>query len=107
MFCSNCGKPFATDANFCSSCGAVIARQFSGAREARITRPRIPRMLAGVCSGIAIYYGWDIALVRILLVVFTIITGGLGIILYVIAWILMPDALYALPVNSQRQESPV
>lgn len=96
MFCPQCGNQAAPDARFCSSCGAAVTAQHVASR-GRIVRPRSPRMIAGVCSGVAIHYGWDIALVRILLVVFTFLTGGLGILLYIAAWVILPDALYALP----------
>ena len=107
-FCPNCGKQFAPDANFCSACGAVASGQ-PGAptHQARIVRPRSPRMIAGVCSGFAIYYGWDVALVRILFAVFTCFTSGFGILLYIAAWVIMPDAPYALPTGNQHQGNPV
>ena len=103
MFCPHCGRQFAPDANFCSACGASGARAYAAA--ARIVRPRHPRMLAGVCSGIAIHYGWDITLVRVLLAVITFITVGTGVLFSVAAWIILPDALYALP-PSARQNYP-
>ncbi len=96
MFCPVCGKQSATDANFCSSCGAAAVTQPVAAR-ARIVRPRSPRMIAGVCSGLAIHYGWDVALTRILVCVFTILTSGLGLLCYLAAWILVPEAPFAVP----------
>ena len=97
MFCAHCGKQSAQDANFCSACGAPAGPRPGYVQDNRIVRPRYPRMIAGVCSGIAIHYGWDLALVRILTVVFTLLTGGTGLLLYIAAWILLPDAPYALP----------
>jgi phage shock protein C len=96
MFCPHCGKQSAPDARFCSSCGAPAANPYAPA-QSRIVRPRHPRVIAGVCSGIAIHYGWDIILVRILFAVFTFLTSGLGILLYIAAWAILPDAPYALP----------
>lgn len=107
MFCPNCGKQSANDANFCSSCGAVAAASLPGrALQTRIVRPRHPRMVAGVCSGFAIYYGWDIALVRILFAVFTCLTSGFGLLLYFAAWVIMPDAPYALPPTIYATQPP-
>lgn len=40
----------------------------------RLTRSN-DRMIAGVCSGIAEYFGWDITLVRILYVLATVCTA--------------------------------
>jgi phage shock protein C len=96
MFCPHCGRQSALDARFCSSCGAPATNTFNPVQN-RIVRPRHPRIIAGVCSGIAIHYGWDVTLVRILSVVFTFLTSGLGILLYIAAWAVLPDAPYALP----------
>ena len=106
MFCPKCGKECVAQANFCSSCGAAIAGVPYVSTRARVVRPRYPRMIAGVCSGIALHYGWDLALVRILLVVFTFVSGGLGALVYVAAWIIIPDALYTLP-SPNSQQTPV
>jgi len=47
-------------------------------------------MLAGVASGIAAYVGVDTLLVRIAFAVLTIV-GGVGIPLYAVCWLLVPD----------------
>jgi phage shock protein PspC (stress-responsive transcriptional regulator) len=55
-----------------------------------LTRRRDDRMLAGVASGIAAYVGVEPVLVRIAFAVLTIV-GGLGIPLYLVCWLLIPD----------------
>jgi phage shock protein C len=47
-------------------------------------------LIGGVCGGIADYFGWDPALVRILWVVMTLASGGGGLLAYVALWILLP-----------------
>jgi len=47
------------------------------------------KKIAGVCGGIAKYFGIDSTIVRIAAVVFTLV-GGAGILLYIVGWILMP-----------------
>ena len=48
-------------------------------------------ILGGVCAGIADYLGWDRALVRILYVVFSVLSAAFpGTIVYIILWIVMP-----------------
>ena len=47
------------------------------------------KKIAGVCGGIAKYFGIDSTIVRIIAVVFTL-AGGAGILLYIVGWILMP-----------------
>jgi phage shock protein PspC (stress-responsive transcriptional regulator) len=60
-------------------------------------RPREGRMLAGVCAGIALYHGWDVAIVRLVVAALVLFGCGSPILLYIIAWIVMPNAEYALP----------
>ena len=57
----------------------------------RLQRSRINRTIAGVCGGIAEYYGWDPTLVRVAWIVLTLL-GGSGILLYLVMWLVMPDA---------------
>ncbi|WP_294587078.1 PspC domain-containing protein [uncultured Phocaeicola sp.] len=56
----------------------------------RLTRSN-NRMIAGVCSGIADYFGWDVTLVRIVYVLATFFTVFSGGIVYLILWIIMPE----------------
>ena len=49
------------------------------------------RMVAGVCDGIADYFGWDPTLLRIVDDLATIFTAFAGIIIYIILWIVMPE----------------
>lgn len=46
-------------------------------------------MIAGVCGGIAEYFDIDSTLVR-LLTVLVVLIGGAGVIVYIIAWIVVP-----------------
>lgn len=57
----------------------------------RLMRSRHDRTLAGVCGGIAEYYGWEPTLVRVAWIVLTLL-GGSGILLYLILWLVMPAA---------------
>ena len=55
-------------------------------------RSRHNRMFAGVCGGIADWLGWSPTLVRVLWAVLTPTTFFAGGILYLVLWILMPEA---------------
>ncbi|KPK86119.1 MAG: hypothetical protein AMS27_05805 [Bacteroides sp. SM23_62_1] len=56
----------------------------------RLTRSN-NRVIAGVCAGIAEWLGWDIALVRILYLVLSILSAAFpGMLVYIILWIVMP-----------------
>ena len=57
--------------------------------EKKLTRSS-NRMIAGVCSGIAEYFGWDPTLLRIVYVLATFFTAFAGVIIYIILWIVMP-----------------
>jgi len=51
------------------------------------------KVIAGVCAGIAEFLGWDVALVRILYILISILSAAFpGIIVYIILWIVMPPA---------------
>lgn len=63
-------------------------------------RPNDDRMLAGVCGGIARYFSIDATLVRAAWVLFTLL-GGSGLLAYLIAWLVMPDA------NGRRAATPL
>ncbi len=58
----------------------------------RLHRSRTDRMLGGVCGGLAESLGVDAALLRIGLVVLTLLGAGIGVVLYIAAWILVPEA---------------
>jgi phage shock protein PspC (stress-responsive transcriptional regulator) len=56
-------------------------------------------MIAGVCAGFALHYGWDLNLVRIITALVIVLTG-VGIIAYLAAWVIIPEAPYSLPAKS-------
>jgi phage shock protein PspC (stress-responsive transcriptional regulator) len=49
------------------------------------------RIVAGVCSGMGEYFGVDANLVRIIFLVLTVFTAGVGILIYLGAWIVIPE----------------
>jgi phage shock protein C len=56
-----------------------------------LVRNRKGRMIGGVCAGLADHFGWDVTLVRVVVAVFAVITGGAGILAYLVAWALIPE----------------
>ncbi len=56
----------------------------------RLYRSRKDTFLSGVCGGIAEYFNFDVSLVRIGWVIATLATGGLGLIAYIIAAVVVP-----------------
>ena len=56
-------------------------------------RSRRYRILAGVCGGIAEWLGWSPTWVRFLFVLISILSVAFpGIIVYIIMWVVMPNA---------------
>jgi phage shock protein PspC (stress-responsive transcriptional regulator) len=56
----------------------------------RLYRIQDGRLVAGVCAGLAAYFGIDPTLVRLGFVVLTAF-GGLGALLYLGAWVVIPE----------------
>jgi phage shock protein C len=56
----------------------------------RLLRIRQGRIVAGVCAGLGAYFGVDVNLVRLAFGVLTVFYG-LGILLYLIAWLILPE----------------
>ena len=55
------------------------------------------RMIAGVAGGLADYFNTDPTLIRSLFVLLTLLGGGgLGILIYIVLWIIMPEAVEKL-----------
>jgi phage shock protein C len=50
-------------------------------------------MIAGVCGGIADYFGWDPTIVRVGYVLLSVLSAAFpGILVYIILWIIIPPA---------------
>lgn len=62
------------------------------APQKRLVRSRDNRMVAGVCGGLAEYFGIDATVVRILTVVLTVLGFGSLILAYIVGWLLIPEA---------------
>jgi phage shock protein C len=107
MYCAHCGKQLEPSARFCAGCGVACnpaAAPFTAtaspyAPTNPLMRPRNNRMIAGVCAGFAIHYGWDITLVRVITAILIVLTG-VGALAYIAAWVIIPEAPYALPAKS-------
>jgi phage shock protein C len=109
MNCTACGKELSFGSRFCSNCGHAVppppvappAQPYAPYR--RIVRPQYGRMLGGVCAGLAQHFGWDVALVRVLLVVIVFFGCGTPILAYFIAWIVIPNEPYSFPSDPYAQ----
>ena len=98
MYCTKCGVQMREADNFCPSCGYETARaaedrrQGSGGYRAprRLQRSAYNRKIAGVCGGLAEYFGVDATLVRLTVAAAIIISVGWGFLAYFAAWVIVP-----------------
>ena len=99
MVCSSCGKPMDASARFCSNCGAPFVGQ-SYAAPGPLVRPLEGRRVAGVCIGFAQHFGWDVTVVRLVLVLAAVFGVGTPVLAYFIAWIVLPNGTaYIVPTQ--------
>lgn len=63
------------------------------------------KVIGGVAGGIAAFFGVDITVIRVLFVVFSF-AGGLGLLIYIILWIALPEAK-TITEKMQMQGEPV
>lgn len=105
MFCTRCGTELDDQDKYCSQCGACTGRGASNAEPVRrLYRPAQGAKIAGVCAGFARYFDVDVTLVRVLWLVLTVWPLPLlGIISYIVAWIVMPKET---PPIAQSQMQP-
>lgn len=60
----------------------------------RLQRNTQNKVIAGVCSGLADFFGIDVALMRVIFILL-LVAGYSGFLIYLILWIVMPKARYA------------
>lgn len=58
-------------------------------RPKRLYRSQSSRLLAGVCGGIAEYFGWDPTVVRLVFLASLLLPGPQAV-FYIVAWIIVP-----------------
>lgn len=85
--------------------GPPEARSTAGVR--RLYRSRTNRELAGVCGGLAEYYGSDPTAVRLAALILGLITGVVPmVVVYIIAAIVIPEADGPLAVGDRTFVAP-
>jgi phage shock protein PspC (stress-responsive transcriptional regulator) len=67
----------------------------------RLTRSRTDRKIAGVCGGLAAYTGIDANILRLLMVLLAVL-GGSGVLVYLVAWAIVPEEDAGGAVGSGR-----
>ena len=85
--CPYCAEEIRSEAVKCRFCGSrldgiVLAMEW--------TRREEGKMIAGVCAGLADQFDISVTLVRLAFVLACVVGGGVGFLVYVILWIIMP-----------------
>ncbi len=94
MYCTKCGKELQDSEIYCSQCGTATERAaqrtHGGAPPRALMRSIYDKKIAGVCAGVAKYLDVDVTLVRLIWLILTFFPPSIGLIAYIIAWIVMP-----------------
>ena len=85
--------------------GAWNSNNAYGTTRRRLYRNPDDKMLGGVISGMAAYLGWDVTLLRLLLLVILICGVGTLIPVYIVCWLVIPEARTAAEKLSMRGEA--
>lgn len=57
----------------------------------QLFRSKNERMLGGVCGGLGEHLDIDPTVIRLIWAVITVLSFGTGIVIYILAWILIPE----------------
>jgi phage shock protein C len=108
MFCTQCGTKLDDAARFCTLCGkptSVLATApplprlepnpatagfYPAAVAKRLRRILREKKIAGVCAGYAEYFNMDVTLMRLIWVGLLIMPPSIGLVAYIISWIVLP-----------------
>lgn len=63
------------------------------------------KVIGGVCSGLSAYFDLDVSLIRIAFVI-SVVFFGVGVLPYIILWIILPEAITAQDKFRMRGETP-
>jgi phage shock protein C len=93
MYCTACGNQMTDTDRYCNRCGKSAGSQGPdttyGVPRPRLMRSMADKKIAGVCSGLARYLGWDVTIIRVVFLA-SILLHGFGLLAYALAWICMP-----------------
>lgn len=86
----------------------TYAGQYYNYSYKKLYRSTRDKWIAGVCGGIAEYFNKDPVIIRLLWIVLTIFSVGVGVIAYLAFWILVDKypSYYPLPVQHPHQGRP-
>jgi phage shock protein C len=71
----------------------------------RLYRSRTERIFGGVCAGLGEYAEVDPTIIRLIWVVFTLLSRGVGLVAYIVAWIIIPEGQNETGLNPAQMAS--
>jgi len=99
--CPWCAEEVRAEAVKCKHCGSRLTGP-GPSPGFEIYRASDRKMIAGVCAGIAEYFNVPAAVVRLAFVLMTVFMGGIGILVYVVLWVVMPQDRWVDELASDR-----
>ena len=104
MFCTKCGNEISGDGRFCPQCGSPAGAGPVANEYQRLMLDKRRKKIAGVCAGFARYFGMDLTLMRVIWLA-TAICTGVGFLVYLAAWIVLPSDEDVIPAQQFPQQN--
>lgn len=97
------------DSGFSGNNANTTPEENTGKPHKKIYRNTEDKAIAGICSGLAIYFNVDVVLIRLIAII-ALIAGTTGFWIYIILWIVIPKAespvqkceMHGLPVTAEN-----
>jgi len=104
MYCTKCGNEISGESRFCPQCGNPMGAGVTAPEYSRLMLDKRRKKIAGVCAGFARYFGMDLTLMRVIWLA-TAICTGVGFLVYLAAWIVLPSDADIVPVQPFPQQN--